>query len=330
MYERHYGLSELPFELTADLRYLFLPSGQREALSILQYGLLSAKSLTLLTGEAGTGKTTLLQAALESDRCRHIRCVYLSNPVLRAEDFIRLLALRFDLGAEAGESKPLLLARLECLLRERRSAGHITALVIDEAQSLGLELLEEIRLLANMETPSAKLLPLVLAGQPALSTRLEEPDLRQLKQRVTLRCELEPLDLTGTAGYMTRRIATAGGVATRIFSREAVMLIHQCSGGIPRTINVICDNALVSGMALGHQNIGWAIVAEVCRDLRLHPGGGDVQRQQTGALDGSQTPGQRPPAPARNLPTGAVPSHHSPVHLAAPALSARSGRMFTE
>ena len=197
MYERFYGLSELPFELTADPKYLFLTESQREALSILQYGLFSAKSLTLLIGEAGTGKTTLIQAALESERCRHVRCIYLNNPALRTDDFIRLLALKFDLGAESGESKSLLLERLERLLRERRAAGETTALVIDEAQSLSVELLEEIRLLANIETPSAKLLPLVLAGQPELGARLEEPNLRQLKQRVTLRCELEPFDVGG-------------------------------------------------------------------------------------------------------------------------------------
>src|ERR1051325_5674544 len=161
MYERFYGLSELPFELTANPKYLYLSPTQREALSMLQYGLFAAKSLTLLIGEAGTGKTTLLQAALQSDRCRNVRCIYINNPALRTEDFARLLALKFDLGVDAGDSKPLLLERLERVLRERRDGGEITALVIDEAQTLSFELLEEIRLLANIETPAAKLLPLV-------------------------------------------------------------------------------------------------------------------------------------------------------------------------
>src|SRR5215510_8688088 len=136
MYERFYGFSELPFELTANPKYLFLGARQREALSTLQYGLFSAKSLTVLIGEAGTGKTTLLRAALESERCRHVRCVYLNNPTLRVDAFIELLALKFDLGSKAGESKPILLERLERLLREQRARGEITALVIDEAQSL--------------------------------------------------------------------------------------------------------------------------------------------------------------------------------------------------
>src|SRR5262245_49098614 len=136
MYERFYGLSELPFELTANPKYVFLTGQHREALSILQYGLRSAKSLTALIGEAGTGKTTLIRVALESERCRHVRCVYLNNPALRTDDFIRLLALKFDLGPESGGSKALFLERLEWVLRERRAAGESTALIVDEAQSL--------------------------------------------------------------------------------------------------------------------------------------------------------------------------------------------------
>lgn len=269
MYESFHGLSELPFELTANPKYLYLSARQREALSVLQYGLFSAKSLTLLIGDAGTGKTTLIQAALESERCRNVRCVYLNNPTLRPDDFIKLLALKFDLGPEAGESKALLLERLERLLSQRHAVGQTTALVVDEAQSLSVEMLEEIRLLANIETPSVKLLPLVLAGQPELAVRLEEPNLRQLKQRVTLRAQLEPFELEDTAAYIASRIVTAGGVPGLMFTLEAVNLIHELSGGIPRTISVICDNVLVSGMALGRKRADRAGVVEVCRDLQL-------------------------------------------------------------
>src|SRR5205814_8291111 len=138
---------------------------------------------------------------------------------------IRLHALKFELGPESSGSKALLLERLDALLRERRACGETTALVIDEAQSLSVELLEELRLLANIETPSAKLLPLVLAGQPELGARLEDPSLRQLKQRVTLRCQIEPFDLVDTAAYIASRMSKAGGVATRVFRREAVTLI---------------------------------------------------------------------------------------------------------
>ena len=269
MYESFYGFSERPFELTANPKYLFLSGRQREALSILQYGLFAAKPITMLIGEAGTGKTTLIRAALESERCRNVQCIYLNNPALGRDEFVKLLALKFGLGHEAGGSKAVLLEQLESLLRDRRATGEITALVVDEAQSLSVELLEEIRLLANIESPSEKLLPLVLAGQPELAERLEEHDLRQLRQRVTLRCELEPFDVKETAAYIARRISTAGGVPSNVFTQEAVLLIHEYSRGIPRIISVICDNALVSGMALGCQPVNRTIVAEVCRDFHL-------------------------------------------------------------
>ena len=273
MYESYFGFENLPFELTANPRFLFLTARQREALSNLQYGLLAAKSLTVLIGEAGTGKTTLIRAAHESERCRRVRCVYLNNPVLTADDFVRTLARRLELGGDAAASKSALLERLEPALLERRARGEITALVVDEAQSLTIELLEEVRLLTNIETPTCKLLPLVLAGQPELGTRLDQPELRQLKQRVTVRCELFPFALADTAGYIASRIAVAGGGSASLFTQEAVLLIHEYSRGIPRSVNVICDNALVSAMALGRQRVDRAMVLEVCRDLHLTPSG---------------------------------------------------------
>jgi type II secretory pathway predicted ATPase ExeA len=271
MYRSYYELEELPFELTPDPKYLFLTPRHREALSNLEYGLLAGKGLTVLTGEAGTGKTTLLNAALRSELCQHVRAVYLNNPTLTRDEFVGMLASRFELGAEAGRSKAVMLERLEPVLRERRAAGEITALIIDEAQGLSFELLEEVRLLANMETVSQKLLPLVLAGQPELALRLEEPNLRQLKQRVTLRCEILPFELPQTAAYIASRTAAAGGIASRMFTREAVVLIHECSLGIPRTISVLCDNALMTAMALDRQIVDRSVVQEVSRDFALRP-----------------------------------------------------------
>jgi type II secretory pathway predicted ATPase ExeA len=180
-----------------------------------------------------------------------------------------MLAARFGLGAEAARSKAVLLDSLERALIERRARGEITALVVDEAQSLSTELLEEIRLLANIETAREKLLPLVLAGQPGLAARLEDPTLRQLKQRVALRCEIGPLTLPETAAYVAGRISTAGGVPSHLFTRQSVALIHEYSGGIPRTISVICDNCLVSGMALDRRPVDREVVLEVCRDFAL-------------------------------------------------------------
>jgi general secretion pathway protein A len=269
MYQRFYGFQELPFDLTPNPKYLFFTKPHREALSNLQYGLFSAKSITLLIGEAGTGKTTLLRAALDSDRCRDVTCVYLNNPALTRDEFVELLADRFELGPRASESKTVMLAELERVLIERRARGHITALVVDEAQCLSSELLEEIRLLANSETTTEKLLPLVLAGQPELRDRLNEPGLRQLKQRVALRCEIAPFRLEETAAYLTARIRIAGGEAANVFTRDAVVLIHEQSRGIPRTINVICDNALLTGMAIGRRLVDAEIVREVVRDFDL-------------------------------------------------------------
>jgi general secretion pathway protein A len=269
MYQEFYGLREKPFELTANPKYLYLTPSHREALSNLQYGLSAAKAVTVLIGEAGTGKTTLLKAALASERCRQVRCITINNPALTRGEFIQVLARNLDLSPEAAGSKAVMLEELERLLREARSRGVITALVVDEAQSLSTDLLEEIRLLANIETTAEKLLPLVLAGQPDLGDRLEDPCLRQLKQRVALRCEITPFNLPETAAYIATRIQKAGGSAIRLFTREAVTRIYEYSGGIPRTISVLCDNALLHGLALGRQPVDQDIVLEVCRDFRF-------------------------------------------------------------
>ena len=180
-----------------------------------------------------------------------------------------MLAARFDLGAHAFSSKARLLDRLESIVRGRHARQEITALVIDEAQALPVEILEEIRLLANLETTTEKLLPVVLAGQPALADRLNEAGLRQLKQRVALRCELHALDLQDTAAYIAARIRTAGGDPADVFTQQAVTLIHEYPCGLPRTINVMCDNALLSGFALDCRPVDGRIVLEACKDFDL-------------------------------------------------------------
>ncbi len=277
MYQSFYGLRELPFELTPNPRFLFLTPQHQEALSNLQYGLATAKGITVLIGEAGTGKTTLLHAAFQSAVCRDVTCVYLNNPALTRAEFLETLSQRFALGEHAAESKAALLSELERVLRERRERGEVTALVIDEAQSLSTELLEEIRLLANVETQTAKLLPLVLAGQPELRGRLNEPSLRQLKQRITLRCEITPFTLLETAAYITSRVRVAGGDAARMFTRDAVVLIHERSRGIPRTVSVICDNVLVAGFGLNRRPIDREMVLEVARDFDFQADAGGAQ-----------------------------------------------------
>jgi general secretion pathway protein A len=269
MYLDFFGLREMPFELTANPRYLFLTGQHREALGNLQYGLSAAKAVTALIGEAGTGKTTIVKAALASERCRDVRAITISNPTLTRGEFVEFLARSLGLTAGASQSKARFIEEIESVLREQRARGVTTALVVDEAQSLSTELLEEVRLLANIENLNEKLLPLVLVGQPDLGRRLEEASLRQLKQRIALRCELGPFTLQETAAYIASRIERAGGSAIRLFTREAVMRVHDGAGGIPRTVSVICDNALLQGFALGRQPVGQDIVLDVCRDFRL-------------------------------------------------------------
>ena len=200
MYERYYGLTERPFDLTPNPRYLFLSTKHREALSHLQYGISGGKGITLLIGDAGTGKTTLVHAALEQQRGQKAGSVYLSNPMLTRSEFFEFLAWGFGLDAAAETSKTRFLLELTRTLTERQAERGASALIIDEAQCLPQELLEEIRLLANIETAVDKLLPVVLVGQPEFADRLNEPSLRQLKQRVALRCVLPPLDAAGNGG----------------------------------------------------------------------------------------------------------------------------------
>jgi general secretion pathway protein A len=180
-----------------------------------------------------------------------------------------MLAWRFELSDRARESKTVLLLELEEVLKRRADAGESTVLLIDEAQSLPRDILEEIRLLANIETNERKLLSVIMAGQPEVTSLLNDESLRQLKQRVALRCELRPLTLQETAGYIAGRIRSAGGVGAQVFTREAVTLIHERSRGIPRTISVICDNALLTGFAVGQRPVNSSTIREVCRDFDL-------------------------------------------------------------
>ncbi len=266
MYERYYGLVERPFDLSPNPRFLCFTPQHREALVHLQYGLAGRPGVTVLVGEAGTGKTTLIRAALQAANDK-TTIVHLSNPTLTRAEFFEYMAAGFSLSTEAGTSKTQFLKELEKALSA--DDGHVLALVVDEAQSVPYELLEEIRLLTNVEAANGRSLAVALAGQPELGRRLDEARLRQLKQRIVLRCELTPLSLKDTAAYISGRVKTAGGEATRMFTRDAVVAIHQHSAGIPRVISVICDYALVNGFAADQKPVGASVIAEVCRTLSL-------------------------------------------------------------
>ena len=268
MYESFFGFRERPFDLSPDPRYLVLTEAHREALSNLEYAVSSRKGVTLLIGEAGTGKTTVIRAALDRQPAR-VHCVHLQNPALSRSEFVEMLGSRFGLSSRATESKTAMLLEMETLLVARRQQGEATVLIIDEAQSLSLDLLEEVRLLANIETNEEKLLSVILAGQPELAERLNERSLRQLKQRVALRCGLRALTPQESCAYVAGRIRAAGGVGAQTFTLEAVMLMHERAGGIPRTLSVIADNSLLTGFALEQRPVNSRTVMEVCADLDL-------------------------------------------------------------
>ena len=303
MYESFFGLRERPFDLTPNPRYLFLPPGHREALTNLQYGIGGGRGITLLVGDAGTGKTTLVQTALASSGGAGRRHVYVNNPTLTRPEFLEFLALSFKLSREAAFSKTHLLMELQELLAG--DSGISLALVVDEAQSLPDELLEEIRLLANIETPTKKL-PVVLAGQPELADRLNQSSLRQLKQRVALRCVLSPLTRQETAAYIGRRIRLAGGSLSSCFTSDAITCIYERSGGIPRIVSVICDNALINGFAIDQKPVGRSIVLDVSRDFDLGPVASDRDAPPVaGSAHRAAVPGVSPPDMGAAVPAAA-------------------------
>jgi len=303
MYEAFFGLNERPFHLTPNPRFLFLNPRHREALATLRYGLTSSLGITVLLGEAGTGKTTLLRSALHAERRPEHRCAVLSNPTLAPADFYEILADKFGLPHASGSKGRFLLA-FERDLLDRHTAGGRTAVVIDEAQSLTHELFEEIRLLANLETSTAKLVNVVLVGQQELADRLNDPSLRQLKQRIVLRCSLAPLDLPSTESYIAGRLRVAGADPCGVFTKKAVVAIYEASRGIPRTIGVVCENALLAGYAAQKKPIDYPLVADVCRDLDL-PANGRPLREERALPDQAVAVPERP-APAEPTPRRAA------------------------
>lgn len=302
MYEHFFGFRERPFDLTPDPRFLVLTDSHREVLSNLEYAVVSRKGMTLVIGEAGSGKTTLIRTVL-ARQPEQVHGVHLHNPTLTREEFVEILADKFELSPAAAKSKPAMLAELEALLVERRAKGEWTVLIVDEAQSLPLDLLEEIRLLANIEMDDHKLFSVILAGQPELAARLEQPQLRQLKQRIALRCALKPLSVRETETYIVGRIAAAGGMGRLAFTREAVAAIHEAASGIPRTVSVLADNALLGGFAAGVKPVNTRIVREVCRDFHLH----------SNSMSGQHTR-PAPGAPARSVDAAPAPVRMAPLH----------------
>ena len=269
MYTEHFGLKEKPFNLTPAPRFLYLSESHKEALALLSYGVMERKGFVLLTGEVGTGKTTILHTLLGT-LDKRVQCVHLSNPLLSPGEFIDYLSHFVFKTQAGGQSKTEFLLKFEAYLRKSAQQQSNFLLVIDEAQKLSFELLEEIRLLSNMETADEKLINIFLVGQPELNQKLNETRCRPLLQRISIRHHISPLNLKETGEYIVTRLKVAGAKdAGWIFPSGAVKALHRCSRGYPRMINILGDNALLSAYSNGSKRITSKLIEQCYEDLQL-------------------------------------------------------------
>jgi general secretion pathway protein A len=270
MYLDHFGLKEKPFEITVDPRFLYLSETHKEALAHLVYAVQEKKGFAVITGDVGTGKTTLVQTLL-SRLDGNTRAAFIFNPKLEnSQEFLHSICEELEIGGEGG-SKVDYLTRLNQFLLDCFSRKENVVVIIDEAHTLSPELLEEIRLLTNLETPTHKLLQVMLLGQPELDNVLSQPRFLPLKQRINVRYRLQPLNQKETGEYITRRLRVAGARTTQLFTSGALKKIYQYSRGIPRVINIVCDNALVNGYAGEKKMIDAGIIREAISDLEGKP-----------------------------------------------------------
>jgi general secretion pathway protein A len=271
MYKQFFGLARNPFEISPDPFFYHPTPRHNEALANLHYGVGRRKGFIVITGEVGTGKTLLVRCLLAELRKNNIAFGYVFNPLLPVVEFFQYIMADFGLPY-AGRNKTEMLLDLNRFLIQRHARGLITALVIDESQALRFDLLEEIRLLTNLETSQQKLLQIVLMGQPELEMVLDSPGLRQLKQRVALRCQLQPLDEEQTRAYVLSRLERAGAPADApVFTDDALDKIFEYSRGIPRIINNLCENSMVNAFAHQQRPVTGEMITDVAADFRLIP-----------------------------------------------------------
>jgi general secretion pathway protein A len=298
MYTQFYGLREKPFSLSPDPRYLFLADSHREALAHLLYGIEQGEGFIAITGEVGTGKTTLCRTLLQRIE-PGTEVAFIFNPQLSALELLQAISAELDL--ETGDrTRRELTDQLNHFLLTKREEDHRVLLIIDEAQNLAPDALEQVRLLSNLETNTAKLIQIILIGQPELDTILEQPSLRQLCQRISVRWRLAPLSTNETREYIRHRLRIAAGAPRDLFTELAMREIHRRSQGIPRVINLLCDRALLAGYAASAKAIGLGLVTQTQKELR---GGARAiaASRFSPRLDGLVPPSLRRVAPAAAL-----------------------------
>src|SRR5579863_5466284 len=268
MYNAFFGFSENPFSLSPDPAFFYRSEQHEEALANLVYGVQARKGFIVLSGEVGTGKTTMLECLRDYLESQYIEFAFLFNSRINPEQFFEMIAYDLDLPC-ARTSKTEVLFALNQLLVEQAQEGRTVVLIVDEAHNLDWDVLEEIRLLGNLENRNGKLLQIILAGQPELDRKLDAPNLRQLKQRIVLRCNLQPFTLRDAVDYMLSRLQKAGMPDQAIFSEELMAEVHLRAQGIPRVINALCDNLLLTAFAMERKVCSVDMLDEVCKDMRL-------------------------------------------------------------
>jgi general secretion pathway protein A len=281
MYNAFFGFAENPFNLSPDPSFLFRSAQHEEVLANLVYGVQSRKGFIVLSGEVGTGKTTMLECLRDFLASQQVAYASLFNSRLTPEQFFEMVAYDFDLRCSR-TSKTEVLFALNQMLLERANVGRNTVLIVDEAHNLEWEVLEEIRLLGNLENRRGKLLQIVLAGQQELDRKLEAPEYRQLKQRIALRCILKPMDIKESVAYINSRLAVAGMTDQQVFPADLLAEIHYRAQGIPRLINAVCDNVLLTAFAMETKVASLEMLDEVTMDMRLdYPGQRPFRPQPT-------------------------------------------------
>jgi general secretion pathway protein A len=273
VYRAFFGFKDDPFSLSPDPTFLYRSEQHEEALSNLIYGVQGRKGFIVLTGEIGTGKTTMLECLRDYLAKQRVEFAFVFNSRINSAEFLEMVAWDFDLKCDR-KSKPEILAALNDMLVVEAEKGSTAVLIVDETHNLEWDVLEEIRLLGNLENRRGKLLQIILAGQPELDRKLDAPNLRNLKQRIVLRYNLSPFNEQDTAKYIDSRFSTAGVPNQTVFPPDLVHEIHRRSQGIPRLINAICDNLLLTAFADASRVATSEMLDEVSEDMRLEWGGG--------------------------------------------------------